>query len=69
MRSFLQIKNDHARADWYKRMAHTGGANLQDLRNIHQQKAWWIIRKSAWKMKPWAIEARDDMYLRKGIRG
>lgn len=66
--SFYEQKNELNKARWAMRKALTCGQSLQDLRTVEQQKAWWKLRKAAWKMKKWAIEANDDLKLKQGVR-
>lgn len=39
-RSFLQLKNDHSRGQWYQRAYALGWHHLQDLRNEWQLKTF-----------------------------
>lgn len=67
--SFNEQKNQLNIARWHMRKALTCGQSLQDLRTIEQKKAWWKLRGKALKMKSWAIQAHDDLQLKRMVRG
>lgn len=68
IRSFSEYRNDMNIAAWGIRMALTGGADLQDLRNAAQLDAWTSTNRYRWRMDAFLLHLRPTFEARRRMQ-